>query len=129
MAVESVSTAHEAVEVVLKTVEQASTQEQKSVSLRFSVGDVDLSVRVELHANQVRTTFRTDSPELRAALSQEWEAISSNTSGERTLKLVPAFVTASENSSLNSFSGDTSSRVVARHRGVAARACRDVGDR
>lgn len=108
--VESVSTAHEAVEVVLKTVEQASTQEQKSVNLRFSVGDVDLSVRVELHANQVRTTFRTDSPELRAALSQEWEAISSNASGERTLKHVPAFVTASENSSLNSFSGDTSSR-------------------
>jgi hypothetical protein len=108
--VESVNTAHEAVEVVLKTVEQASNQEQKSVNLRFSVGDVDLSVRVELHANQVRTTFRTDSPELRAALSQEWEAVASNTSGERTLKHVPAFVTASENSSLNSFSGDTSSR-------------------
>lgn len=108
--VETVNTAHEAVEVVLKTVEQASSQEQKSVNLRFSVGDVDLSVRVELHANQVRTTFRTDSPELRAALSQEWEALASHTSGERTLKHVPAFVTASENSSLNSFSGDTSSR-------------------
>jgi hypothetical protein len=110
MPVETVSTAHEAVEVVLKTVEQASSQEQKSVNLRFSVGDLDLSVRVELHANQVRTTVRTDSPELRAALSQEWDAIASSTSGERTLKMVPAFVTASENSSLNSFSGDTSSR-------------------
>jgi hypothetical protein len=74
------------------------------------VGDVDLSVRVELHASQVRTTFRTDSAELRAALSQEWEALSSSQPGERTLKLVPAFVTSSEQSNLNSFSGDSSSR-------------------
>jgi hypothetical protein len=107
--VEPVSTAHEAVEVVLKAVEQAASQDQKSVNLRFSVGELDLSVRVELHANQVRTTFRTDSPELRAALSQEWEAVAANP-GERTIKMVPAFVTASEHSALNSFSGDTSSR-------------------
>lgn len=105
-----VSTAHQAVEVVLKTVEQASTHEQKSVNLRFAVGDVDLSVRVELHANQVHTTFRTDSPELRAALSREWEAMSNTNPGERTLKLVPAFVTSSEQSAMNSFAGDTSSR-------------------
>lgn len=105
-----VSTAHQAVEVVLKTVEQAATHEQKSVNLRFAVGDVDLSVRVELHANQVHTTFRTDSPELRAALSREWEAMTNTNAGERTLKLVPAFVTSSEQSAMNSFAGDTSSR-------------------
>ena len=108
--VETVSTAHEAVEVVLKAVDHASSQEQKSVNLRFSVGELDLSVRVELHADQVRTTFRTDSTELRAALSQEWEAVAATNPGERTLKMVPAFVTASEHSALNSFSGDTSSR-------------------
>lgn len=106
-ATQSVSSAHQAVEVVLHTAEQLSAREQKSVNLQFSVGDADLSVRVELHANEVRATFRTDSAELRAALSQEWQ----NTGhSDRSVRVVPAILAASDQSAPNASADDASSR-------------------
>jgi hypothetical protein len=88
-----------------------STRDQKIVNLEFAVGDADLKVRVELHADEVRTTFHTDSPELREALSQEWQSVSlASSHSDRPVRLAPAVFTGSDSSSSNAFAGDTSSR-------------------
>jgi hypothetical protein len=88
--------AHEAVENILRRVDAAASLERTSVNLDFSVGDTALNVRVELHAEVIRTTFRTESPELRAALAQEWEAVA--VASERGVRLAPAVFTSSEQS-------------------------------
>jgi hypothetical protein len=106
---ETVTTAHQAVEAVLRAVDHASTREQHSVNLRFSVGDSDLSVRVELRDDQVHTTFTTDSADLRNALSHEWQSVH-NSGVERSFRIAPAAFNSSEQSTGNAFSGDASSR-------------------
>ena len=105
-----VSSAHAAVEVVLTAVEELASRDQKRVELQFSVGEADLSVRVELHGDEVRTTFRTDSAELRHALAQEWQAVATSSSADRSVRIVPAIFNAADNSALNAFAGDASSR-------------------
>lgn len=72
---ETVSGARRAVEAVITTVDRFTPRESSSVNLQFSVGGSDLTVRVEMRADTVHTSFRTDSPELRAALSHEWQAV------------------------------------------------------
>lgn len=110
-AVEQLRTAHEAVEVVLHAADQVSARTQKTVNLRFSVGDAALSVRVELHANEVRTTFRTDSAELRAALSHEWQSVAQGgLGGDRPFRIAPAVFSSSEPAPANGFAGDASSQ-------------------
>lgn len=107
----AVSSAHEAVEVVLKAVSHAATREQRSVNLEIKVGDADLSVRVELQADQVRTTFRTESSDLRAALSHEWQSVAATVpAGERHVRVAPAIFTAPDHSTSNGSAGDSSSR-------------------
>lgn len=114
---QAVSSAHEAVEVVLQAASQAESREQKSVSLQFRVGDADLSVRVELRADQVRTTFRTDSTDLRNALSHEWQSVSASaSSGDRHLRIAPAVFTSSDQSATHDgSSNDASSRQREQH--------------
>jgi hypothetical protein len=110
-AADFVAPTHHAVQAVLHAVEQMSTRDQKIVNLEFAVGDADLKVRVELHADEVRTTFHTDSPELREALSQEWQSVSlASSHSDRPVRLAPAVFTGSDSSSSNAFAGDTSSR-------------------
>lgn len=121
-AVQAVSGAHQAVEAVLHAVETAAGREQTSVKLDFSVGDAELSVRVELHAEEVRTTFLTESTELRNALTQEWHAVNSG-AGERGVRLAPPVFTTSEPSGSDAFAGDSASQ---RHDRNPAR--RDDGD-
>jgi hypothetical protein len=99
-AADAAGAAHRAVEAVLRAVEQAVGRDQKAVNLQFSVGETELEVRIELHGGEVRTTFRTDSPELRAALSQEWQMVVS--AADRPVRLAPAVFTSSD------FSGDAS---------------------
>ena len=111
LAADAVNTAHRAVEVALRAADHVSSADRKSVDLQFSVGEADLNVRVELHANEVRTTFRTESPELRAALAHEWQSIAeAGTSGERSFRLAPATFVANDASTSNAFSGDASAR-------------------
>ncbi|MBI5424854.1 MAG: hypothetical protein HZA32_12300 [Opitutae bacterium] len=72
------SFAKRAVETVTNVVDaQAASKLQPvpSVQLKFKFGTEDLAVRVELRNGTVRTEFRTDSPELRAAISNEWKAV------------------------------------------------------
>jgi hypothetical protein len=105
------STAHEAVEVVLHAVEHVASREQKSVQLKFAVAGEELAVRVELRADEVRTTFRTDSAELRATLEYEWQQMSgASTATDRAVRVSPAVFSAAGQSTPDAFNGDTSSR-------------------
>lgn len=72
------SVAHRAVETVTSVVDaQAASKLQPvpSVQLKFKFGAEDLAVRVALRDGVVTTEFRTDSAELRAAIQNEWRAV------------------------------------------------------
>jgi len=90
------SLAHQAVETVQTLV--ATQREQAAqggvVTLNFKFGQDDLSVRVQLRAGEVRTQFSTNSPELRAALTTEWQSANRSV-GVAGLRLAePDFVPA-----------------------------------
>lgn len=102
----AVSMAHRAVETVTNVVEaQAASKLQPvpSVQLKFKIGHEDLAVRVALRDGVVHTEFRTDSPELRAALQQEWKAVTAQP--ESALRYLEPVVSAasSSQSGTNSF--------------------------
>lgn len=91
--VENINTAGQAVEAALTAADKFAAG-KSSVDLRFSVGGEDLVVRVELRANEVHATFRTESADLRAALSNEWQAVNATTqvSHDRPFRLAtPVF--------------------------------------
>ncbi len=102
---ETASTAHRAVEAVLTAAQRFSTGERHAVSLQFSVGGTDLNVRVEMRADEVRATFRTDSAELRDALSHEWNAAQTD-AGARPFRLAAPVFTSNDTSGFSQFSGD-----------------------
>jgi hypothetical protein len=64
-----------AVVSAINALETRASTDQKRVDLQFHVGDQRLALRVELRDGTVYTTFRTDSPELRTALAQEWHSV------------------------------------------------------
>jgi hypothetical protein len=112
---ESTDSAHRAVEAVLTAADRVSSGGRQSVNLHFSVGGADLNVRVEMRADQVHATFRTDSPELRSALANEWQSVNSAINGENSMRLAPPVFTTNANlsnsSNPSSFAGgDGSSR-------------------
>lgn len=93
-------TAHRAVEAVFMAVNQAAADRHGAVvTLQFCVGGSDLAVRVQVQGDAVHTTFRTESPELRAVLAQEWSATASSFTGE-TLRLAEPVFTADGGSSM-----------------------------
>lgn len=63
-----------AVEAVFTAAELARHDGRSSVTLRFAMGEADLSVRVEVRQDEVHAIFSTESAELRAALTQECAA-------------------------------------------------------
>jgi len=71
---ETLAAAHRAVDAVMAAADRFTPASPSVVNLRLEVGDQDLGVRVELRGGAVHATFRTDSPELRAALNHEWRA-------------------------------------------------------
>lgn len=109
IASDATGAAHRAVDAVLTAAERFSSGDRHSVNLQFSVGGADLSVRVELLAGEVRTVFRTDSPELRAALAREWRA-ESNGAADRSLRLADPVFASANASGTGSFAGDNASR-------------------
>jgi len=86
--------AQRAVEAVVEVVEaQAATRFQPApgVQLHLKLGGEDIAIRVELREGNVHTQFRTDSPEVRQAIAQEWNVLRAE-SPERTLRyLEPEF--------------------------------------
>lgn len=55
----------------------------RAVNLRFSVSGVDLAVHVALRGDAIHTTFRTDSPELRTALADQWREVTGDDRSHR----------------------------------------------
>lgn len=86
--------AHTAVAAVTKAVERAEAAPRTAVNLQFSIGDTDLVVRIEHRADEVRATFRTDSSELRAALSSEWQSAVTGGADHALRRVEPVFTTA-----------------------------------
>jgi hypothetical protein len=101
------ATAREAVETVMRIADAQAGQSDAQahvVNLGFKIGGENLSVRVELHGNEVHTQFSTDSSELRAALSGEWQG-STPGDGSRDLKFNDPVFTAGSESSGSTFEG------------------------
>lgn len=101
-----VSGARRAVESAVAMSERFSSTDRSSVNLHFSVSGVDLAVRVEMRADGVHTTFRTDSPELRAALAHEWQTVAAQTPDRPVRLAEPTF---SSNSAGNGTQPDANS--------------------
>jgi hypothetical protein len=96
----SVSHAAAAVEATLDAVEHMSDTAHSSVELKLSFSDdAHLAVRVELRNGEVQTTFRTDSTELRQALTNEWRQQAPTvmtTASDRPVRIAdPVFAPAS----------------------------------
>ncbi len=94
---EITAAAHKAVDAVLASTERLTGATHSSVNLKFSVGGADLDVRVEVRAGAVHATFRTDSPELRTALAQEWQTTNSQPA-DHSLRLAPPVFAAGDRS-------------------------------
>lgn len=77
------ATAREAVETVVKLAEAQSARTEtgaRAVTLGFKFGQERLAVRVEMSGGEVHTRFSTDSAELRAAISSEWQSLAAGSS-------------------------------------------------
>lgn len=99
--------AQHSVTAVLEAVERFAAGGTQGVHLQFSVAGSDLSIRVELRGGEVQATFRTDSGELRAALAQEWETVSSSEAGRPLRAIDPVFAPA-KSAGIGSSSGESS---------------------
>jgi hypothetical protein len=87
--------AQHAIEAVLDAGERFTTEAQRAVKMDFSVSGENLSVHVEMHAGEVRTTFHTASAELRSALAHEWQVLAAGDSGRSQRFADPVFSTGS----------------------------------
>jgi hypothetical protein len=103
---ETSHSAQRAVETVLATVEQFAAGDRHAVNLQFNVSGVDLAVQVVLRGDAVHTTFRTDSPELRAALAHEWQS-ATNQSGDHAQRLADPVFTASPSGSASTLQANS----------------------
>jgi hypothetical protein len=101
---EITAAAHKAVDAVLASTERLTSATQSSVDLKFSIGGADLDVRIEVRAGAVHATFRTDSPELRTALAQEWQTTNSQPA-DHALRLAPPVFTAGDRSGSDTGAG------------------------
>ena len=102
---ETKSVAQGAVEAVLSAADRVST-DRSSVTLQFSLGGNDLAVHVDFRGGAVQATFRTDSPELRAALAHEWSAAGSKMT-DASVRMAPPVFTSSDAGTSTSFSGQS----------------------
>jgi len=101
--------ARRAVSAAVSMTEQFAAEGKPAVTLKFSVSGVDLGVRVELRGENVHTTFRTDSPELRAALAQEWQSVAAGHGADRSMRLAEPVFTSNAPHTASSASSNTSS--------------------
>ena len=111
-------TAQNAVETIFSLAERVASADAQSINLRFSIGDNDLRVRVGYWGDEVRATFLTESPELRATLLQEWQSLGSPAADRASVRFAdPVFSSAAQGDASNS-SFDSASQ---QHRESAAR--------
>lgn len=91
--------------------DRLSVINHNAVEVRFDFSDTDrLSVRVEYRDGTVHTTFRTDSAQLRDAISHEWQGQAA-TAEQRSYKMAdPVFSQANAGRQDLSSQGDNSNR-------------------
>ncbi|MBC7366684.1 MAG: hypothetical protein H7343_07705 [Undibacterium sp.] len=114
---EITAAAHRAVDAVLASTERLTSVTSSFINLKFSVGGADLDVRVEVRGGAVHATFRTDSPELRTALAQEWQSTNS-LPADHSLRLAAPVFAAGDRSGAEAgaaFSGEQSSQARDQH--------------
>ena len=122
LAPETTDGAHRAVEAVLSAADRVSSGERHSVNLDFSIGGHDLSVRVEMRADQVHATFRTDSADLRTTLAHEWQSVNAGDPADRSQRLAaPVFTSQSASSNQSTPSSSSGGDGSSRHRDADAR--------
>lgn len=88
-----------AVATAVEALESRALAGPSVVNLHFQVGAEKLALHLELHDGTMHTTFRTDSPELRAALGQEWQAAAPGLSTRDVTIAAPVFAPAAVQSS------------------------------
>jgi hypothetical protein len=99
-AVSQQGVAQRAVDAAISAAESLNTGSNQAVNMQFSVGNADLSLRVELRNGEIHTTFRTDSADLRLDLAHEWQS-SNPGSGSGSVRLAePVFTSSSTPSSM-----------------------------
>lgn len=111
--------AERAVATVTNLVEtqfSVSMQKSGSVQLRMKFGSEDLDVRVELRGGAVHTAFRTNSDELRAAITREWQTVAAQSPDQMRRYLEPVFAPSASSST----SGDSSQQQGARQQQQAS---------
>jgi hypothetical protein len=97
---EAVATPQEAVEAALNAAEMLSAgSTAHAVNLQFSVGNQDLSLKVEMKNGTVQATFATDSAQLRSDLAHEWQSTASGNSQSGLHLAQPVFTGAGASSS------------------------------
>ena len=86
--------AHRAVETIQNVVEaqRNGSANASSVNLHFKFGGDDLAVRVQMRGGEVLTHFLTDSPDLRSAISAEWQKMAGQ-GGVAGLRLIDPVIT------------------------------------
>jgi hypothetical protein len=93
-AVSQQGVAQRAVDAAISAAESVSSGSHQAVNMQFSVGNADLSLRVELRNGEIHTTFRTDSADLRLDLAHEWQS-SNPGSGNGSVRLAEPVFTSS----------------------------------
>lgn len=86
--------AQRAVDTILNVVESQAERSSLggTVNLNFNFGGDNLTVRVQMRGNEVQTRFLTESTELRAALSTQWQAMTGPGTATAGLRLLdPVF--------------------------------------
>ena len=103
--------AQRAVETVLNVVDaqQVSAGQGGMVKLDFNFGGQALAVHVQMRGGEVHTEFRTNSPELRSALSSEWKAAAGQRDPEGVRLVEPVFSSGENGSSTANGFGDAQS--------------------
>lgn len=93
--------AQRAVETVLNVVDaqQVTSSQSGTVKLDFTFGGEALAVHVQMKGGEVHTEFRTNSPELRSALSSEWQAAAGHRDAEGLRLAEPVFSSGNGGSS------------------------------
>jgi len=101
--------AQRAVETVLNVVDaqQVTSSQSGTVKLDFTFGGEALAVHVQMKGGEVHTEFRTNSPELRSALSSEWQAAAGHRDADGLKLAEPVFSSGNGGSSTSGGSSNT----------------------
>jgi len=98
-----------AVDQINKLVDTHITQSEnlsKTINLGFKFGDTDVGLKVQVKDGTVITQFSTDSNEIRAALSSEWQSSSFSSKNHNFQFAEPTFTSTTGGNTQNPFNSE-----------------------